>query len=444
MDNCLTVKGQWWLPDSNERIHGTLTFTPEDGAKLALDGEFSGAFWGNQFNIILGESSEGIITLSDCFISRYSFTGKGTTILANCVFCGAHFRTKEEITFHSIVFHCSNLEEWVWNSSITVKSSSRQMVLGYCIPPDHVFCLDDAHELRIFSTADLPPEGSIPYYAATITEHSYLEIRCLEQKEEPLDQLVRLQEQLESFLTLAIGYPQQTDALYSYVKGSRVSIFMQPFYVVSAMQVLPPTMFMNFLWHKECFGERIQRWFALYSDLADVLNMYFSLLRQGKAYTHYRFLFRVQVLESYHRKRIQEKSEEVKAKKKYIRELLERVPNAQDRGFLRKQLSFAHEPTLNDRLTELFQNCVITEEILQSKTDIQSFIKNIRNTRNYLTHYDSSMEQKAVSGIALYNLSEQMDIFIRYYLFMELGFTPSECKQIFEDRYHFRMRSLQQ
>jgi hypothetical protein len=87
-------KGRWWLPDDpEEKIDGTLSFTPGEGAVLDLIGSFENIkstnykgsitkkVWaGKPFEpeIVLGTSSDGKnITLHKCFVTNGSDSSSG-------------------------------------------------------------------------------------------------------------------------------------------------------------------------------------------------------------------------------------------------------------------------------------------------------------------------------------------------------------------------------
>ena len=50
-----------------------------------------------------------------------------------------------------------------------------------------------------------------------------------------------------------------------------------------------------------------------------------------------------------------------------------------------------------------------------------------KNTRNYLTHYNSKLEQKSVSRDKLFRLNQILIFMIQYCLLLELGVTPDKC-----------------
>lgn len=112
------IRGVWWLPGSNHKIHGELLFKVTSGGTLELDGELAPTF--SQVPVIHGENSDQKrITLFNSFICkstlRGSFTGPASSQtldvydmwIGNC-----WFDSKADVSFQSYSFGIHNLENW--------------------------------------------------------------------------------------------------------------------------------------------------------------------------------------------------------------------------------------------------------------------------------------------------------------------------------------------
>lgn len=62
----------------------------------------------------------------------------------------------------------------------------------------------------------------------------------------------------------------------------------------------------------------------------------------------------------------------------------------------------------------------------------KSFIESVVTTRNYLTHYDVSLEHRAATDVALYRLTLQLRAIIETCLLRELGFECDEIDEILQ------------
>jgi hypothetical protein len=63
-------------------------------------------------------------------------------------------------------------------------------------------------------------------------------------------------------------------------------------------------------------------------------------------------------------------------------------------------------------------------------TDKDAFAKNVVNTRNYHTHYDPHLKDKAVQGSKLYALTEQLSYLLQACLLVELGIPKQKCAEL--------------
>ena len=77
---------------------------------------------------------------------------------------------------------------------------------------------------------------------------------------------------------------------------------------------------------------------------------------------------------------------------------------------------------LHSRLTELIEKYSndILDKVLGDKT---KFVTDVKNSRNYYTHYDKRLEKKALKGADLFYLSERLKILLVCAFLMEAGIT---------------------
>jgi len=70
-------------------------------------------------------------------------------------------------------------------------------------------------------------------------------------------------------------------------------------------------------------------------------------------------------------------------------------------------------------------------------SDKDKFIKTIRDSRNYYTHYDSKLISKAIKGSELFYLTEKLKIILIALILKESGFHREQIEQLF-DRNEYR------
>lgn len=78
----------------------------------------------------------------------------------------------------------------------------------------------------------------------------------------------------------------------------------------------------------------------------------------------------------------------------------------------------------------------------ESASDENSFIKQVRNTRNYLTHYDKSLQGKAIKGEDLYWLTQTLEFLLQACFLKGLGFSTEQCVALFKrnKQYQFAVK----
>ena len=59
-----------------------------------------------------------------------------------------------------------------------------------------------------------------------------------------------------------------------------------------------------------------------------------------------------------------------------------------------------------------------------SKKETESFITKVVDTRNYFTHYDSSLATKAASGEDLWKLCQKLEALFQLHLLVLVGIDP--------------------
>jgi len=163
-----SVKGDWWLPDKEDiSIPGDLTFDKSEGLVLVLRGFFGDGVpaydsYSTQPTIILGDSSEGPLTLYQTYLTGWSMSGSGkyeTTFTALYLFFGTHFVNENEMIFETMRISFSNLESWVNEKAYRLKPIEKETITKR----EASWSIPDSEEVRIESIGSfLRIEPNIP------------------------------------------------------------------------------------------------------------------------------------------------------------------------------------------------------------------------------------------------------------------------------------------
>ena len=148
----------------------------------------------------------------------------------------------------------------------------------------------------------------------------------------------------------------------------------------------------------------------------------------------------MQGIETFHRRRRHNEKEPKETHKIKIAAILEGCPT-EHQTWLKEKLNFSNEPTLQERLIELFAE--IDEKLkdhLFPKVD--EIFKNSKNSRNYYTHYNKSLEKKALKHTPLFYLTERLKIFLLILLLKETGISNDQANKIVTEGSHFLFNHL--
>jgi len=444
-------KGIWWLPDKpEERVSGTLRFTPDEGAILDLIGSFKDIKNMNKIlkpEIILGVSSNGKnITLYKCFETKSSFSIPGfqtSSLYANLVFIGAHFQKSEDIKFKSISVHYLHLDEWANISGFDIKKlwEEKEVLIKYKLPKPFQANISD--ELKILvNVRATRPSLSFVQKEATIKQKTEIKVETSEDK--PFEDYRKIMYHIQNFLTLGITESVHPVAIEGITEVNKkmindkthyppVEIFYRlPDIPKAPKTLLPFDMLSTFKDISDRFEDFLKNWFKKANLLEPVYSLYFGTLYNPHMYLEHRFLSLIQAIESIHQRIYGGEYLPNEEYKHVYDALISAIPNGvksdlKDR--LKEYLKYGKEFSLRKRLKEIFdKHQEILDRFMENKN---AFIEKVVNTRNYQTHHDKELKECAANGEDLYRLTQKLKMCLEICLLTELGFSSEEIKALF-------------
>ena len=89
---------------------------------------------------------------------------------------------------------------------------------------------------------------------------------------------------------------------------------------------------------------------------------------------------------------------------------------------------------LAERMRDVLAQCkTVSRRIVgEQQVDTDDFIKGFKDSRNYYTHYNPKLEEKAAKGTALLLLCIQLQAIIEMSLLREIGFTSQAINEMLE------------
>lgn len=454
------IKGLWFLPSNKDKkVPGTLSFNPTTGSYLELIGAFEniGPLYETSFAqensiIILGTSIDSeSITLYHCYrSSRRGVRFKRNEELgppseryyANFILKGFHFENEESLKFHTIRSSIQNFEEWVNitgfknDSDPVIENSIR---IDYVKPTDIEFDLHTNHSGKFTFSASRPSFNSQKH--EYITQQIEVELNSVEEKS--LKEIRELLTRFQNFLILGIYrsvFPNKIVLYNNNIQNDfgEYGKYRKPieFYQTNPQRLEVKEkntfeMLFNYIQIKDSFPFVIKNWYEKYEKLSPAFNLLFEQFYHGSRFTENTFLNLAQSAETLH-SRVYDHTKI--PKQDYLtmkKEILEIVPS-EYHIWLTEQFSFGNHLNLAQRLTELtekYGNAVI-DDIIPEKS---VFVKQVKDLRNYYTHYSPSLQKKLISERDLIFLSERLKMLLVSGFLYEVGLPTEITNMIFEN-----------
>ena len=262
----------------------------------------------------------------------------------------------------------------------------------------------------------------------SITQKVLLQIEAKEDIE--LDRLLMYVFKFQSFLILAINKRAYLQNIYlngtnltkkigNEIMPKKIELYFRgPFSDYSDEAILDFDMISPYNLIKEYFPEIIINWYKNYELLEPALNL---LMEQFKndTFSENSFLNLAQAAETFHLRTSNHKKMSDSEYKIMKKRMLDSAP-IEYHDWLNSQFSFGNHLDLHTRLSELIDKYSnkIVDKIVGDK---EKFIKQVKDSRNFYTHYSPELEKKAVKGVALFYLTEKLKGLLICAFLMESG-----------------------
>lgn len=185
----------------------------------------------------------------------------------------------------------------------------------------------------------------------------------------------------------------------------------------------------------------IKNWFEKIKtySLEPVCNLYFGTLYNPHIYLEHEFLSLIQGIESFHQRVFGGKYLSYEDYEPIYDKLINAIPEGVSndlRERLKGYLKYGNEFSLRKRLKEIIDNYekVINEFIKDKK----AFIDKVVNTRNYYTHYDKNLEERAARGTELFDITQKLKLLLEICLLTVVGFSLEEIKDLLSKNTRYR------
>lgn len=445
--------GYFWLPENQQNsIAGVLSIYDGGRAELEIMGNFDedkgiGFICEHEdFRLkrIIGcVEDDKLVTLENCIYLKKSFGFGNITkskILANKVLTGAKWAADEVITLNTFSFSVDCLDEWVGISGIHVEYDSENRIanFSYNKPEEIKFVLDNGMEVEInfnytFSILTHLTEAKI-----TQNAHFTLKSEALRN----LNDFITIASKITNLMCFAMDEvvtiknvsatsSEKLNDLGKDKYPTKIKLFYQaiPFTETVPKKDGFKDMVFNFEIIRNNVQEVFNNWINAYEFLSPAFSLYFSTQRGDQKYLNGKFLALVQGLETYHRRTSDEKLMENEVFESLVSKILGTCPE-EHLKWLKGRLMHGNEITLSKRLKMLIEPF---KNFLGTNNERHKLLRQIVDTRNYLTHYDENLKDKLVTGRDLWILCLKMEVIFQFHFLHVIGFTTEDIKKTVEN-----------
>ncbi len=434
--------GYFWLPSApNRQVPGTLSIS--DGGKIELEtihrlGETRTPFGGGRKRVVGLIENDKIVTLDDC--SYKSIKGSigisKSLIRVNRAFTSVRYDEDEIPRFNSVKFSVEGIDEWVGITGFKegFQREKETVSMSYQRPGDVSLNLNNGMQLLI--TFEWIPPGRISVRGARVSQKAYFKL--ISQEARKLNQFTSIAHKITTFLCFAMDQTVSLDGMSATSDNPRQDIgqdemkmipidIYYPSWPYSTDE--PDTNQSKLFEFKEIQNDAesiINNWIEAYEQIAPSFNLYFLAKMGMQTYLEERFMALVQGLEAYHRRTSNQKQMDGAEFKELIDNLIDQCPQER-KEWLKGKLQYGNEVSLRHRLKSLIEPF---KEIIGDQKKQKELISRIVNTRNYLTHYDQSLELEAAQGDALWSLYLKMELLFQLHFLHLIGFNREEIDSI--------------
>ena len=426
--------GYFWLPSApDKKVPGTLSIS--DGGNIELEVVGRLIAFGDRVKRIVGQiERDRFVTLDNCRCESQedSYGIKKSFIRVNRAFIGAKYDEGEIPRFNSLVFSAEGLDEWVGISGINIdyQFEEHTSTISYQPPENIPLRLGDDMELSI--AFGWTPPGFPIIKEARISQKTYFKLASQEARE--LHDFISVIEKITHFLCFAIDQTVSVDSMSATYNdprrdiggGESINIYYPSWPYSKDKPKTNRSKLFEFEEIQNDAGSIINNWIEAYKQIAPTFNLYFLAKMGMQTYLAERFMALVQGLEAYHRRTSDEKQMDEAEFKELIDNLIDQCP-PQKKEWLKGKLWYGNEVSLRHRLKNLIEPF---EDVIEDWQKPKGLIDKIVNTRNYLTHYDLSLESKAAKDEELWPLCLKMELLFQLHFLQLIGFSYEQIDSL--------------
>ena len=448
-----SVKGHWWLPNSERRVAGELHYD-EESISLSLFSGLTDAIADSLFSanpeetnhaIVYGESQDNVrITVLRLFYTKWTpdittlairpgtkVAIRSATLRCGTFIEGAHLQP-DELQFRTCRIEVPNINSWLGVSpfKVDIAPTLEKISLHYTSPNNETLNLN-GQQICVRFIHSVAPPGSPYNLAPTISYLPQMEIES--PKPLPLSQLLDHSHDIVSLLSMVYGGPVASTELLLFQDEDEfepLSIFF-PRHKVSPKEYTAHDFLIRRKDIDEVLKEVFENWLGANENLKRARRMLLSSERRPSSFIELRFLPLVQAAEVLSNEAPQTTIVNVDEFREIRNRMLDSVPDdipPELTHSIKNSLQWANGRSLRGKIRSLLSE-LQDETCNLFSVDKERFIAGVVRTRNYYTHYAAKSREKILNGMELHWAIQKLSLMIRIVLLVRAGVPETKLQK---------------
>ena len=411
------------MPGQEKMVHGRLTYDPTSGPKLDVVGDFG---WNaGLIDLVVGKTTDGFVTLLD--VRRLGGSHWNETNISSAqyypsyIFLGHKFEDPQELIFDSVSFSLFNLMEWFDIDGMQEDDYGGSF--RYSPAKEIEFTCYEGCTAKI--AFYLYQDYSGGHFKTTLKQSCKITLNY----ESTRNFKEALRDIMVFFRFLTVCTYEQSYPLWIILGNSRITM---PDPDVPHLRQMPKQIRLIYQnsfckkFHKvrrsgehlipyksiaESFEAIIQEWFRISAELDPMLRLLVNPFLEKYDFSVEKFMDTMRAVETFHRRHHTNAVLSTDEFKRRIEKVCSGDLTEDERKWIKDKLNFANEPTLKQRIAEMV-NLYSFPYFQRRVPDIDRFVKEVGDSRNYYTHFNPDLEKKALAGKDLFDAMENVKLLL--------------------------------
>ncbi|SNZ09837.1 hypothetical protein SAMN05421503_1382 [Terribacillus aidingensis] len=432
------IRGHWWSPSNPDVVIAGNLYYSSDEIRLELFGTLSDPISDiNRYDLILGQTERGNITLQSGFIANLTLGRYNSSILVfRKLIIGKHFTKTEDIKFHSLYVNYTHLEEWMSHNPFTddivlEENKLTQAGLTYAYPPIFEARIES---LKSTIKASYNFTANREKHIRRIFEHTS-SLNIIPDTEQNIDWFLDVTQELQYLLTFLMNRPISVKRIIA--KGDIVNeernvresieIFIKPATEKEGAEIDANESFLSLNLIEEKIAEILSAWFND-EEIKPPRNILMRILYSKAVDGETTFLDYSKAIESFHRNTSGDagKFMDDDGYKLIKDSMINAIPEGTDINLINKlksTLDYAHHFGFRRRVKELLLGLPqeLKDIMFESPKKLKNVPVDITNTRDYYTHlgelpsyyykgWELLFTNQRLYAVLFYRISQRLNI----------------------------------